>query len=121
MVSSGIFGTDFGMAGGLDVIVSAFEKKSLTAWELELNIPAAIQWLLHATRIILRDGHLMGTDWGTQSELWQGKEGFSRERWNFWKDRLEQIQSQDELDDKTKQLARKASVAMSKAERAKID
>jgi hypothetical protein len=119
LASTGVFGDDFAMVSGLEVIVSALEKKSPTAWELEANTPAAIQWLLHATKTIFRNGQSIDTNWGAESELWQGKEGFSRQRWNFWKERLERMHNQDGLDDETKQLARKASVAMSKIERMK--
>jgi hypothetical protein len=61
----------------------------------------------------------MGTNWDTGSELWHGEEGFSRQRWSFWIDRLEQIQSEDALNDETKGFARKAGIIMRKAERAK--
>jgi hypothetical protein len=58
VASSGIFGDDFAMESGLTVIVAAFEKKSPTGWERDTNIPAATQWLLHASKVISRNGKL---------------------------------------------------------------
>jgi hypothetical protein len=104
------------MVSGLNVIVAALEKKSPT----DANLRAALQWLIHANKLILRDANSMDTNWDTGSELWHGKEGFSRERWDFWrKERVEEIQRNDGLDEEVKALGRKADVVMGKAERAK--
>jgi hypothetical protein len=119
IASSGIFGNDFAMASGLSVIIAALEKKAPTAWEKETDFPAAMQWLLHANKIIFRHGKAMGAKWGEGSELWHGSQGFSNERWSFWKDRVEQMQSDDGLSDEIKELAMRAATAMRKAERAK--
>jgi hypothetical protein len=120
LASTGIFGVDFAIVSGLDAIVTALEKKAPKISDMETTIPAASPWLIYSAVTILRDGSKMATSWGAESELWHGREGFSRQRWDFWKDRLEQISSSVEgLGDETKQLARKAIVAMGKAERAK--
>lgn len=119
IASSGIFGNDFAMASGLSVIIAALEKKTPTAWDKETDLPAAMQWLLHASKIIFRHGRAMGVDWDEGSELWHGSKGFSKERWSSWKDRVEQIQSDDGLTDEIKELAMRAVTTMGKAQRAK--
>lgn len=119
LASSGVFGEDFGLVSGLAVIVAGLEKKSPTMWERETNLPAALQWLIRASKVIHRDGGRMGTGWDFGSEMWNGRPGFSQERWKFWKDRLEEIQKDGAIIEEVQQLSRTAGVAMGKAERAK--
>lgn len=107
------------MVSGLLVIVAALEKESPTSWERETDLPAALQWLIHASKIIYRDGQSMGAGWDLRSEKGVGKAGFSQERWEFWKDRLEELQKSDAIGEEVRQLLRTATVAMGKAERAK--
>ena len=61
------------------------EKKSVKDQQLEIRIPAAGQWFIHASHVMLVNGKDMGdTLWGEiESELWKGKPGFSKERWAF--------------------------------------
>ncbi|KAE9973627.1 hypothetical protein EG328_004298 [Venturia inaequalis] len=94
------FGNDFDVVSGLLVIVAALEKES-------------------PTKIIYRDGQSMGAGWDLRSEKGVGKAGFSQERWEFWKDRLEELQKSDAIGEEVRQLLRTATVAMGKAERAK--
>lgn len=119
LASSGIFGEDFGLVSGLAVIVAGLETKSPTSWERERSLPAALQWFSHASKMIYRDGRSMGTEWDSKSESWNGQAGFNKERWKFWKDRLEEIQKDDAIDEEMQQLLRTVGVVMGKAERAK--
>jgi hypothetical protein len=59
------------------------------------------------------------TDWYRESVLWKGKTGFSRERWSLWEKRMEMFSVSEELSGETREFARRAVVAMGKAERAK--
>lgn len=43
------------------------------------------------------------TDWN----LWRGDSSFSRERWDFWKERLQWISEQNELMERTRDDAQK--------------
>lgn len=107
-------------------IIDALERKTKTVkrkWDrvltLEYRLVAACQWLIHAGRLILRDGekiHL--SSFGYDSELWDEHQGFSRERWQFWKERLVILGDIEKLGEDTKELLRRAGVAMEKAERA---
>ena len=110
------------------VIVEALEKKetssSESTWLLEMHVPAAAQWFVHASKVILKDGKDVYKNWflGSQSNVsqtWKGKEGFSKERWEFWKRRLGKVEGMEVYSEETKEWARKADVAMGKAERAK--
>lgn len=107
-------------------IIEALEKKSVKDPQLEARIPVAAYWFIHASRAILLHGKGMTSLWGeigTQSWrdsiLWKGKGGFSKERWDFWKERMEMFSKREQLSDDTREIARRAVVAMGKAERAK--
>jgi hypothetical protein len=69
---------------------------------------------------MLVNGKNMGsTLWGQiESELWKGKPGFSKERWTFWKERMERMSVREQSSDETREIARSSVVAMGKAERA---
>ncbi|TID23545.1 hypothetical protein E6O75_ATG03181 [Venturia nashicola] len=119
LATSGIFGDDFDLVSGLNVIVAALEVKSPTSWERKTNLPAALQWLQHASKIIYRDGRSTETWWGCNSKRWTGQGGFSRERWRFWRSILEKSQKDEAIDEEVKQLLKAADVAMERADRAK--
>jgi Protein of unknown function (DUF3632) len=107
-------------------IMDALERKTKTAkrkWDkvltLEYRVVAACHWLINAGRLILRDGEKMSPSvFGYDSELWDKNQGFSKERWQFWKERLIILGDIEKLGDETKELLRRAGVAMEKAERA---
>lgn len=76
-------------------------------------VPGAAQWITHAGPLI----HSSQEEYGRLAQggdLFQGKQGFSRERWNFWKARFRWVQSQGELREETRAIARKAAEAMEK-------
>lgn len=66
-----------------------------------IYIPAAAQWLLHSASLIwdfckkkeLYSGDVERREWIGGSDgskaLWKGDDGFSVERWAFWKERFE--------------------------------
>jgi hypothetical protein len=52
-----------------------------------------------------------------ESELWKGKPGLSKERWESWKEILAKLVAMEELSEGTRDLARSSGVAMGNAER----
>jgi len=80
------------LACATQLIVDSLEKKdsnsSESNWWLEMDVPAAAQWFVHAGGAILRNGRSVDKMWFQTSETWKGKEAFSRESWEFWKIRL---------------------------------
>ncbi|KAJ9637360.1 hypothetical protein H2199_007647 [Coniosporium tulheliwenetii] len=82
-----------------------------------MEVPAAKKWLVVAGKQIYGNGsggggiERSGCVLGSHRDLWEGPEGMSRERWEFWKRRLEWIQEQ-EVDEATKETAREAAAAM---------
>ena len=48
---------------------------------------------------------------------WKGVNGFSIERWNFWKKRFGEIKGHDQASEKTKELAAEGETLMNRIER----
>ena len=120
VASDGLFSEGFATTYGLAVIVEALEKDASSAFELEANVPAASQWLLLFGRGIFRDGKKCWQPiWIGEGELWKGAGGFSKERWDFWKTRLEVMHKNQALREETREIARRAGVAMGEVERMK--
>jgi hypothetical protein len=113
---------------GLPVITDAlehnikvWERSSETIRQFEINVPAASQWFLHASRHLLQlCTYEEKSHFREESELWKGKPGFGKERWEFWKERLVKVEEMEELSESTRDLARRSGVAMGKAERSII-
>lgn len=112
---------------GLVLIVEVLEKKldpTRISPLQHLDIAAAAQYLIYAAGKMLHcpiysSKSVYHTGWGKDSEFWKGAEGFSLERWNYWKERWEIMRTTDGLSEETREAARRAGVAMEKAERAK--
>jgi len=104
----------------LEKKVTTKDKKSEQAWFLEINVPAAANWFIFAAKEVLAGGAKVGKESFEASEMREWKEkGFSRERWGFWKKRLEELSTSELLSEDAKEAARRAVISMSKAERAK--
>ncbi len=75
-------------------------------------VPGAAQWIFYAGRLI----HSSDDDYGRLGEggdLFRGgKQGFSPERWNFWKDRFRWVEAQEDVQETTRAIAGKAARAM---------
>ncbi|KAI4739650.1 hypothetical protein E4T50_09902 [Aureobasidium sp. EXF-12298] len=56
--------------------------------------------------------HEMHVSVKDERDLWQGSGGSSLERWNFWKQRLRELQDDNDLDGDTKKVVREALDAM---------
>ena len=111
----------------IPLIVSTLEKKVATkdtkskqVVSLETNVPAATNWLIFASEELLMGADKIekGCFEGSEFGEWKGT-GFSRERWSFWKQRLEELATSELLSEEAKEAVRKAAVSMAKAERVK--
>lgn len=100
---------------------------------LAVELPPAVQWILHAGQWIWQ-GSKGDWHWWEETALdwsefdtwdgfpwpreWKGHLGFSRERWAFWKERFTAITELAEIDDDTRQLAAQGFEAMQRFETA---
>jgi len=118
---------DWYVGAGMHRIVDGLERKTKTLktrkWDkvltLEYRVAVASHWLIHTGRNILRDGEKMSPSFfGYDSELWDKNKGFDKERWESWKERLVVVGGIEKLSEDTKELVRRAGVAMEKAEQA---
>ena len=80
---------------------------------LDDNIPAAATWILHAGRIVYHNA--ARTDSGSKKpmpaepeDFYKGLDGFSRERWAFWKERFGSERHNGLLKESTKISAKDA-------------
>lgn len=83
---------------------------------LEMEVLAAEEWLSIAGKQIRESTPVAGDSerlsaLGKHRDLWKGPEGMGKERWEFWKQRLECVQGQD-VSKTTKEAAREAIAAM---------
>lgn len=92
---------------------------------LDVVVPAAAQWMLHAGKAIFNCGDVVqedviqpshGLDSLAAVGLWKGKPGFCKERWTLWKKRFEWVNSVEELNVVSREVARQAKKAMEEIE-----
>lgn len=100
---------------------------------IEIEIHAVREWLVYARDILYdiskiprkhnrllsnpdirekiakKEMHVCMRD---KRNLWQGPGGPSLERWNFWKQRLQELQKDEDLDQETRRVAEQALNAM---------
>ncbi|KAG9765647.1 hypothetical protein KCU73_g332, partial [Aureobasidium melanogenum] len=100
---------------------------------IEIEIHAVRQWLLHAGDILYAMSHTphmhnrllsnsdirnkiakheMHVSVKDERDLWQGSGGSSLERWDFWKQRLQDLQDDNDQDEETKRVVRETLGAM---------
>lgn len=85
-------------------------------------VPAAAQWVFHAGLLLFKceeeiePSHDRG-DPLRGGVLWEGKHGFCKKRWEFWKSRFMFIIDGENLDTETRKVAAKAVKAMNQIER----
>lgn len=80
-----------------------------------MYIPPATAWILHAGESLYKlcqDRYSKSATLGVKESgcqwLWTGGVGFSPERWDFWKKRLQELGSQESLDQSLKSPAKEA-------------
>lgn len=102
-----------------DIIARLLYKRTIYTLD-GFTIPAA-QWIIHAGHLIFNCEEEYdesgSSDPAKGGDLWNGKHGFCRERWGFWKERFGWIQTRDELEDDTRAVAKIAVDAMEKVEK----
>ena len=102
---------------GLWSLRDALEQKQTDILSLDGHAPAAAQWMLHAGQAIFEceeeiKPSATGGDPYRPGELWSGKHGFCRKRWEFWKQRFAWVAEVGRLDNETRACAREAFMAM---------
>ncbi|KAE8414548.1 hypothetical protein BDV36DRAFT_311748 [Aspergillus pseudocaelatus] len=85
-----------------DHFLEEIDIRTLNGW-----IPGAAQWIMLCGKEIYEMEGSMGREWPTK---WTGIEGWSKERWSFWRQRFEWASTVTALDRKTRQLAREMCV-----------
>ncbi|KAE8386440.1 hypothetical protein BDV23DRAFT_187249 [Aspergillus alliaceus] len=108
----------------VDALEKPVNPEKLTARQ-DVDIAAAAQYFIYAANDILH--HPLGSNgydennvnvlWQEGNEFWEGEQGFTVERWEFWKKRFGQVRDLEQLRDGTREAARRAEVGMEKAER----
>lgn len=82
---------------------------------LNVNVPIALQWILHAGEAIYNCEESF--DLEARDGLWTGQPGFSYGRWKLWKERAEWVSSLDKVVRReTVEVARKTAGRMSEIE-----
>lgn len=87
------------------------EMSWCTAGPLERTVPIAHAWILHAGEFLVQ----LDDDRGSLARggsLWTGRNGFGKERWLFWTQRLEELSSDSQLSTHTRGLAKEAADRM---------
>jgi hypothetical protein len=107
-----------GLSLALVTIEQALETKSPSLPHLELHAPAASQWFVHAAPLVLEASERnQMSSMTSDSEVWKGEHGFSVERWELWKGKFDALHGKEGLSGDAAHAARRAFVAMEKAER----
>lgn len=92
---------------------------------LDVVVPAAAQWMLHAGKAIFNSSDEVqedeiqpshGLNSPAKVNLWKGEPGFCKGRWTLWKTRFEWVHSVEELNIVSRGLARQAKKAMEEIE-----
>lgn len=92
------------------------------AQKLDAYIPAATAWVIGTgENLFKKQKDLTPTDpkQGNPArggKLWEGKAEFSKDRWEFWKNRFYEISSFEGLKEKTRDIAKDAVQGMERAE-----
>ncbi|CZR67168.1 uncharacterized protein PAC_17067 [Phialocephala subalpina] len=77
----------------------------------DANIPFAAQWIKTCGRVLFESDRKF--DWRADGgRLWTGKNGFSRERWKFWRKRFRDISTFTQSSQEAKYICRKMAGLM---------
>ncbi|KAF8972226.1 hypothetical protein BDZ97DRAFT_1913447 [Flammula alnicola] len=86
---------------------------------LDVYVPLAGIWILLCGNVIFAHCRNPGTplaDFKDAGKDWKGANGFSIERWNFWKKKFGEVKAHDQACEKTKGLAARAEEVMHRIE-----
>jgi hypothetical protein len=108
--------------GPLKVLNHALEVRR-RADVLDDNVPAAAVWMIYAGKWIFENEEcseeVLGVAMGDPEKarwLYEGPQGYNRERWLFWKRRFGEEAEDGEVSEKTRWFARKAHEEMGRVE-----
>ena len=84
---------------------------------LDVSLPAVVAWISGlGPEIVLWDNEFASDqrkgDPGRGGDLWHGKHGFCKERWNLWRQRLIELSSSSELSQELRDLAAHGAAKM---------
>lgn len=88
---------------------------------LDELVPVAAQYIFHAGRAVYDCEDEMVVppkveNFTFPGPLWNGRQGLSKERWEFWKARFHTIGELDNVQEKTREVAKKAASDMAEIE-----
>lgn len=95
------------------------KEGELDANELDNAIPAAAVWIMYAGGRMYELGRLEGGERGRivmGGPRWHGREGYSTERWKFWKGRFEELCERKDLASTSRNMAARAHELMGEIE-----
>ena len=85
--------------------------------QLDVYVPLAGMWILLCGNVIFAHcRNLVTPDYKDAGKNWKGANGFSIERWIFWKKRFGEIKGHDQASEKTKELAAEGEWLMNRIE-----
>ncbi|CAF9925895.1 MAG: hypothetical protein ALECFALPRED_003246 [Alectoria fallacina] len=94
---------------GLGCICDALERSDAVP---DFEVPAAKEWLENTSDRIFEESDREMTGYLRERDLWRQEEGGRKQRWDFWKGRLQSMAESEELGLETRQAAKKAVEAM---------
>jgi hypothetical protein len=79
-------------------------------------VPATAVWInFNRKEIYESTGEMSGEyDWITNE--WKGKKGWSKKRWEFWRERFIAVSTEEAVSEETREIAKKAAELMEKTE-----
>lgn len=83
-----------------DEMLEEIDIRTLDGW-----VPAAAQWIIYCGKEIYDKEESWGGEWRIKTK-WIGKEGWSKERWAFWKQRFQWVGTVTALNRSTRKLAK---------------
>ena len=92
---------------------------------LDVYVPLAVMWLFLCGNVIFVHCRRSGSSnqpgtgrprYNDAGRNWKGVDGFSIDRWNFWKRRIGEIKDHDQVSEKTKKVAAAGERLMNRIE-----
>ncbi|MCJ1475104.1 hypothetical protein MMC13_003764 [Lambiella insularis] len=94
------------------------QRAHSSVWFLNLWIPLAANLItISGDALYRKEGQIKLWVKGNGRTKWKGREGFSKERWMFWKECFQWVSMLTEVRDLTRALATRAEEAMDEVER----
>lgn len=94
-----------------------FQQKPLQSPVWDFYIPVAVEWIVVCGRELFDAKQSIAGDGWKPGRLWKGRPGLSKERWAFWKERLDVVAKDVRVREETSRYARGARVIMDEIEK----